>query len=410
MKNKYTFKNLILILVLLLYGLLLNSCEDDTTPTLYEDLPNAATPVITSISPSDTGLAGITVVTINGENFSSEASKNIVFFQDYKAEILTASATQLVVRAPNLVKDSTEIKVGVQDAPLFSDVIHLNLKSSIAHIYPFQDFEIPYAIAVDSENDVFCSFIVSGNSTGISKITKGATIESFSPKGGESAYSEIRIGSNGQIYGARIPPVRALFTSAEGSAPEFIIVSDDALEKLFYLDIDNNMNFWTFGIQGFIYSISPDEATVNAFPVDISVQALRFYDGYLYAAGVKDSVQSIWRFQVNSAENLGSAEQYFNITENLEGYTVNAITFSEDGKLFMGTSAEGLNPNTIVYLEADKTMHQFYPGVLSGPVLHFSWGTGIGLYYTLGKAGDSQLQSVVRINTGMRGAPYYGRD
>ena len=89
MKTFTILKNTFIIIALLT----LISFDNDTTPTLYENLPNGATPIISSVSPSDTVLAGVTVVRISGNNFSTDATKNIVYFNEQVAEILEVSST-----------------------------------------------------------------------------------------------------------------------------------------------------------------------------------------------------------------------------------------------------------------------------------------------------------------------------
>jgi hypothetical protein len=107
---------------------------------------------------------------------------------------------------------------------------------------------------------------------------------------------------------------------------------------------------------------------------------------------------------------LGDPEEYYNISENLPGYTVNTITFSADGLLFMGTSAEGEDPNAIVYLTPDKTLNQWYPNVIQGPVKSFAWDKGNFLYYIRESIVDVQQQLIIKINMAMLSAPYFGRD
>lgn len=403
-------KRSLILISLISTTILFISCDSETTPTAFKDLPSGGTPVITAISPADSGLAGISEVTITGQNFSSDATKNIVYFDEFVAEILEVSETQLVVKAPNIVKDSVEIKAAVQGVPLFSETFLLDLKSATKIMYPFQDFEIPYAITTDNEENVIFNFVVSGISTGFSKILSSGVIEDFSDKGGESFYTDMRYGSNGKVYGTRNPAVRALFGSEQGGSPKAVVVSADQSVQLFSLAIDNNLNIWTGGSAGNIYRVTPDETDTKEFPSDLTIKSLRFFDGYLYAVATQDTVQAIWRISVLSADSIGEPEKYYDIATNLNGYTVNAITFSEDGKLFMGTSAEGNDPNTIVYLNSGKDLKQFYPGILSGPVLNFAWGEGVFLYYTRGKVGEDQLQSIIQVNTGMLGAPYFGRD
>ncbi|HEX3166824.1 MAG TPA: FG-GAP-like repeat-containing protein, partial [Chitinophagaceae bacterium] len=78
-----------------------NGAVSVTTPKGTGLLPGFITyppPVITSFSPMS-GPIG-TVVTINGNNFNSTSSNNIVYFGSVKAQVITGSANQLTVAVP----------------------------------------------------------------------------------------------------------------------------------------------------------------------------------------------------------------------------------------------------------------------------------------------------------------------
>ncbi len=183
MKNKNIFSRLFLIAIAGVISIILLSCDTDTTPTVYEDLPNGAQPVITSVDPPDSALAGVTEITINGSNFSADESKTFVYFNEVVAEFIEISSTKLVVKAPNIVDDTVSIKISVRGAPLFSKTYMLSLKPAVSQVLNFQDFELPYAITTDSENNLYLNLVSNGLSTGISKITTSGVLEEFAPKG-----------------------------------------------------------------------------------------------------------------------------------------------------------------------------------------------------------------------------------
>ena len=388
--------------------LLVMSCSEDTTPTVYNNLPNGSTPVITSVSPPDSVISGVTDVTIVGQNFSPVPEDNIIYFNEYVADILQASATELTVKTPNFVADSVELKISVQGAPLFSDPYLIDIKPAFIEVYNFQDFEVPYGLTTDENNQIFFNMVLNGVSTGMNTLTSGEIVQ-FANRGGESFYIDLKYAGGGVIYGTRNPPVRAFFASEEGASPRAIAMADQTAQLL-TLDIDDNRNIWVGGRGGNIYRVTPDEQDKKAFPFEPSIQSLRYFNGYLYAAAKSDTVQSIYRFQVISSDSLGEPEEYYNLSNNLDGYEVNTITFSADGMLFMGTSAEGVDPNAIVYLTQDKMLNQWYPNVIAGPVSSFAWDKGQFLYYIRERIVDVQQQLIIRINMAMLGAPYFGRD
>jgi hypothetical protein len=68
------------------------------TGFIFDDKPNGTPPKINSFAPVN-GPAG-TIVTINGENFGSSISDNIIHFGGIKATVLSATATQVTVIVP----------------------------------------------------------------------------------------------------------------------------------------------------------------------------------------------------------------------------------------------------------------------------------------------------------------------
>ena len=86
--------------------MLVVGCSPDTTPSLYDSVGESDPPAeITSLTPAS-GYAGVTVITIDGNNFAPLAEDNSVYFGSAKAEVLSASESQLVVRAPIIYGDS----------------------------------------------------------------------------------------------------------------------------------------------------------------------------------------------------------------------------------------------------------------------------------------------------------------
>ena len=90
MKNHYPFSQLLLVLLLVLF----NSCSKDQEAT-----PEDHQIEISEITPLR-GIAG-TRVTIKGSGFSTEASDNIVKFNNKVATVVTASETVLTTEVPD---------------------------------------------------------------------------------------------------------------------------------------------------------------------------------------------------------------------------------------------------------------------------------------------------------------------
>ena len=159
-------------------------------------------------------------------------------------------------------------------------------------------------------------------------------------------------------------------------------------------DPDNNM--WAGGNNENIYRIAPDKS-VEAFPFEANVRALRFFDGYLYAAATRDNASGIWRWPVAGGEP-GEAERYFDVT-GANGAEALALAFATNGDLFVGTN--GADP--VLLVEPGGEGSVLYPGLLLPSAVSFAWGDAPNLYMVQGRT-DTTTPDLIRINTRREGA------
>ncbi len=399
MKSKKIYFNIVLISTAFIFLLLVNSCSDELTPSLYEDKPPGATPVISSVDPPESALAGITTITITGENFSATPENNLVFFNSSEAEILTASETQLVVKAPNIVGEGINLKIAVYKVELFSNTINYTLESAIAEPYAFKDFEDPYAITVDSEENIFLSFVETNVGQGVNKLTPAGELTNFAPKGGETFYNGLKYAGNDVLYGAR--GVRAIFEITEGNSPATYAVFDNGTTML-DLDFDKDKNLWVGGTGGKLYRVPANSSGTSdwkSFDFEPSIVSIRIFNDNLYAA----ASDAVWQIPIISSDSLGTATKYFDLSASYPSVRALAIEFSADGTLFIGTD----NENPIIAVHPDLSHEEWYPGVLTPPASKFVWGNGQHLYYTVGATG---ARTIIKLNMERNGAPHYGRN
>jgi len=404
MKKKNNLK--IISIVSIVTIMLLISCSPDTTPSLYSEKDGGATPVITSMEPAQ-GLAGVTEITISGENFSTEISNNFVYFGPLPATIISASENELRVLAPDLVKDSIQVKVAVSGVEKFSDFKLYNLDAAVSEVYPFLGFQQPYAVTSDELGNIYFSLTEAGAGKGVKKITPDGELVDFAPKGGETFYFGLKYKTGGILYGVR--GVRAIFEITEGNAPKTYAVLDNGT-SMFDLDFDKNGNIWTAGKGGKIYRVTPDK-DIKSFEFADNVSSLRIFNDYLYLAVKSEISQDIIRLPIVSSDSLGAAEIYFPFSANygFEILDMQAITFANDGQLYIGT--DGLNP--IIYVNADGTYGYWYENLVSPKIINFGWSTGVTLYAVREEfigSGIETTQTIYTINMEKSGAPEFGRD
>jgi hypothetical protein len=400
-KNNLSFtilKKVITIQFAILFSFVLISCDTDVNELPDPDDTSEITPKITSVDTPDSIWAGISEIVVNGQDFSPVLENNIVYFDGYStsdasetfAVLLEATSTMLRVKVPYYVSDSVEVKVAVQGVENFNETTFLiNIKAAVIEIFGDGD-NLPSGITVDNSQNLYFNHNAFGVNEGLKRFSPSGVLENFAAKSG-SFYIDLKYGRDGRVYGTRSPTVRAVFANADGGTPSAIAVANSAA-KLISLDFDNNYNIWTGGVGGDVYRITEDASDKKPFPFEPEVKSLRFYDGYIYVAAKMDSTEAIYRMQVIDSDNIGAAEVYFDVTANIAPYSVNAITFSSDGKMFLGTDAEGDDPNALIVVNTDGSFNTWYPRVITGPILAFAWDTGDYLYYVRGLVGDTQVQ------------------
>lgn len=389
------------------------SCQNDYPTSMYNnDQQYKPDPVITGIVP-DSAFAGVDTLEIIGENFSDNPDEISVFFNGTKGRVVSSTMTQVNVIPASLISDSIKIQLRVFGALSFAEYDSYKLKSAVLEIYDFEEYEKAYGLTTDNDGNVYFSLVSLDGGKGIKRITQEGLLEDFVAKAGESYYTDLRFGSDLRVYGSRTPLVRAIFAGAQGGAPAAIAVPDNSA-RLVSLDFDNNLNLWTGGLGGKIYRISPDGSDKKSFQFEPDISAIRYFDGYLYAAAKLDSLEAVWRLPVISSDSLGQSEIYFRFSDNLPGYTIFSVTFTQDGTLLIGTNAEFTDENSLIAVSPGGTYYPWYPGVIAGPVINMTWDKGVYLYYIREEIKDgntvAQAQTILRVNMKTLGAPYYGRD
>ena len=116
-------------------------------------------------------LAGVSTVTVLGTNFSPVIASDIVYFDATPAAILSASPTQISVRAPDLVKDSIKVTVSALGSQYFSNYVSFNLKAAVITFGGLASTETPYGVECDTAGNVYASMVSGGTGIGIKKFT-----------------------------------------------------------------------------------------------------------------------------------------------------------------------------------------------------------------------------------------------
>ncbi|GMQ81366.1 MAG: hypothetical protein BMS9Abin05_0797 [Rhodothermia bacterium] len=384
---------LLVIISVLTTGTLITACDTGPAPSLYNpDRPSKADPVISSVEPSGSALAGVDIVTISGENFSSNLTENLVYFDNTRADVLEAGPTQLRVRAPNTPSAELQIRVAILGAENYSNSRSYRLDSAAEQFGSITSFEEPFALASDASGNLYVSLNSDNRSVGIVRMTPDGTRSSYIET--TFKWDSMAFGSDGLLYTVR--SVRAIFRFAEGGSQQVWAVLPDNSARLTAISFDDQGNLWAGGNNQNLYRVTPDK-TILAFPFEANIRALAVFGSYLYAAATQDDASKIWRFQL-SPVGIGTAEEYYDVTGNF-GAEAFALAFTTTGELFIGTDAT--DPVIVVF--PDRLGQALYPGVLHPAAVSFAWGNTPSLYMTQGKT-DTTTPNLIRINTRREGA------
>lgn len=381
------------LVVSVLGSIMISACDSGPAPSLYDpDRLSDADPVISSVEPIGSALAGVDVVTISGQNFSSNAEDNLVYFNESRAEVLEASPTELRVQAPNTPGSDVQIRVAILGAENYSNNIPYQLDAASEEFGTITAFEEPFALTSDGSGNLYVSLNSDNISVGVVRIA---------PDGSRSTYIEttfkwdsMAFGNDGLLYTVRA--VRAIFRFAEGGSQQVWAVIPNNSVRLTALSFDEQGNLWAGGNNENLYRVTPDKA-ILAFPFEANVRALVVFGGHLYAAATQNGASKIWRFQL-SPGGIGAAEEYFDITAQFVAEAL-SLAFATTGELFVGT--DGVDP--VILVSLDRVGQALYPGVLNPAAVSFAWGNAPSLYMTQGKTNTTN-PNLIRINTRREGA------
>ena len=405
MKFNYYYQILIYIAFISL------SCDDPNSPSDVWD-PNdlgRSSPFISSVVPPDSAYAGSQEVTIYGENFGYNKDSIFVYFNTSAAEVISVDESSIIVIPPNIISDSVIIKIAAQGAFSFGE--YEDNYILYPRIVEYGDFdaldESIWGLEADNDENLY---------VGLSIFPEG-TIDKITPPMGNREYAFIsavlqtpysmRIGPDNNIY--YVDGVNPYIIKQDLSTgnPSYAALPGIAFD----LDFDENGNFYCGGSGQSLYKVNIDLTSIVAADyTDISIRAIRVFDGFVYVGGNYSGSDSanpnigIWRNQILSSDGeLGEKE----VVLNWGGFAgsnsnITGITFDESGLMYISSDD---NVAIGVY-STDGTFSELYPKIIFAPIAKMTWGSEKYLY--LNYRGNPR--AVYRLNMDVNGAPYYGRN
>ncbi len=383
-------------------------CKPATTPSLYDPAQKyLSDPVVDSLSPSGSALAGIDTVTIYGKNFSSSPDSVLVFFVKpgvpnntvFRGTVFSVTPTRLSVQAPALYGDTIYVQVTVHGALQYGTTAY-KLINTVSEYGGFAANQAAYGVSGSADFELYAAMSSGNVDRGIFKMAPTSNTSYAGPTTGLVGWNALKFGPGGYLYAVR--GNRAIYRVAPGGGTPQLWKSATS-GGFVDLDFDPSHNLWIGGTGGKIFMLDPN-GNFKSFPFTSSVKALRYFNGSLYIAA---SVTSTSPMQVLRApiinDSLGTPEPYFDLSSDPSGGSnIYAITFSASGDMYVGTDSSDylivVHPGGII----GRPYSLFVTtGALNSPCRSFAW-IGANLYAST--LSGQLLQFVVR----KEGAPYYG--
>ena len=364
------------------------------------------TPVITGVEPADVAPAGVNTITILGENFEENAEDNLVYFNNVKADVISATSTQITVYRPNLVSDSAEIKVVCANALVVAKKGPYKLDPVMERFGSFVDNNEIAAIVVDADENVYAIQFIP---LVVYKVTPDGEKNILNDMGG-TPFGAV-MGPDGNIILFLNNKQIFQMNTATGDSSVFAEVS----KNMRCGDFDEYGNLYTAGQRSDLFVVPSGSNTGDAIGVYSrdTISWIRVFNGYVYllvelrSPDADNPELAIWRHQILDANGtLGSRELVLNWMETSEYLDTEAtpltFTFGADGTLYVGSD----HPSPILMVSPDGTQSPLYKDILPSSAADLVWGNMNYMYMALTSDTENTL---IRIDMGVDGAPYYGR-
>lgn len=394
------------ILLIAVLCLAIAGCDGESSslfdPDYESDRPD---PSISVIEPEDGWLAGVDTVTVRGENFSSEPSENKVYFNGFPGTILEASSTELKLRPPRQIGENLPVKMSVRFALNFSNETTYRLDQAVFPAPGSIGNDNILGIATDSEGGIYFAYQEGGIPRGIRKWdTNTNNVERLLPT--QFNWSSLKIGPDGLVYGAR--NIFGIYRQTPaGTIDNNPFAVGNSGEAYIDMDFDEDENLWAVGNNPNIFKINIETGSVERFPFQANLRAVRYYNGKLYMGGrFSDGSETgsleIWTMDISNGQ-ASNPQRYLNLSDVTDvPLNLFSLTFDASGRLYIGADT-----GTGIYTWSDSEgFLEFYPGLVEPTGYSFAW---MGEYLIVSATNrEESTRYALKIDVRKEGAPYFG--
>ena len=378
---KYKFLTVIVGMPLFAW-LIFTACEAPNQPTFTaENDPNptgmsAAT--ISAVNPEEAYLKDI--ITISGTGFNTTQELNMVAFGTKTAKIITASATELKVQAPNISGETVPVKVAIKGSEFWSNEVDFTFKPSVETLSE----EINWAMGVEADDD---GNVYVGSAA-------DEMIYKISPDGSQSEFASLPMkgaigwGPDNYLYVCEMDEGKIVRISPDGSTIEDYVEAEGAVD----FDWASNGNMYIVQNWGSGISMFDGSAVTLVSEYEGELKSCRVFGEYLYVAAVWDG--AILKFPI-TADGLGDAEVVF------EGDSPVGIEFDSEGTMYYTLAWE----TSLYTMKDDGSEEVLYEGELMTPMRYITFHNK-AMYIVF--PGWGEVGAVMKAYIGVEQAPNYG--
>ncbi len=392
---------------LLLITVLLNSCVPYEEPELIND-PNVTyteNPVITSVDPPDSAIAGVRQIILNGQNFAVNGEDtNWVFIGGVPASISSVAEDRIVINRPPAAGEDLAITVAIPTAISVAMVDNYKIENPVSEFGDFarENYDL-MAIEVDENENLYI-----GTRRLILKLTPdGINLSDFLSLGSTfSKFTDFKFGPEGYLYAAVSKDEIYRFDMSAGTDEEYCSF-DEKVEKF---DFDANGNLYAARKDGlFIHKRSDGSIITTGLYDDVDAAEIRVYNGVLYYAGETALMKNPI---LDSDGTLGATEIVVDVQSlpgDLAESELVSFNIDENGRFLL--CLQGDQRNCLYVLENDGSVTPYYSADILPPTIdQLIWGRGRYLYLNRGISLGRDSLRLYRMGMATNGAPYLGRE
>lgn len=431
-RNTFNSHRILRVGVLAVLVIALAGCDFSEGPSVFDPIADGTyqapqkTPVLTRVDPPvGQALAGVTLLTLTGENFVPHLDSTFVFFNGRRVVnnrpivIESITPTQIVVQAPNLPNQDVDIRVGVLRAERFSQDVRYRLLPAVESVFePYGRTLFAVGMTTDPDGNTYLSFTEDGSAQGVRQSLRGSNVLTpyATPTG---TYNGFAFRPGDGLFGVRNDrAVRRIIPGGRDQiAVNFQQLGNTPISlRAIYAEPDGRL--WVGGQNGLnglnLYRLSPtNQVEISvALPGQRVLAIVSANNQVLFSAASTTGANNnqVFRLPVNG-NTAGTPEVFYDVAANHPDLQVTSLAIAANGDVFMGTTTTNTSPQVVNQtsilqrIAATGQVTPLYSSLFQGDAIAMSWQEGSLLQVAFTRvvppanSAAGPLSALLRINT-----------